>query len=255
MACNERIESLLPDYHLDQLSEIEAEEVRRALAESAECRERLEEIGELLDLVPFAAPQAVPPDDLKGRVLSRVASATPDPARRLPPPVRQEERRDSRLVGLAPYLAAAVMFASLIGLALAYWDLRENNRELQAQVQRLESGVGQPGAGEGLSVVPIEGTGDAREATGTVVVSPATGNLALDAYNLPTPPTGHSYHAWLVGPDGDASLGEMELESGSEARMAGEAPGSLASYEALEVTVEPIGESGKTGPVYLRSEL
>ena len=42
MACNERIHSMLSDYHLGLLSPEEAEEVRRHLAECADCREELE---------------------------------------------------------------------------------------------------------------------------------------------------------------------------------------------------------------------
>ena len=73
MECDGRIKDLFPDYHLGQLSLEEAEEVRRHLAEHASCREALEQVAEVFDLMPFAVPVSAPPPALKARVLARVS--------------------------------------------------------------------------------------------------------------------------------------------------------------------------------------
>jgi len=274
MGCPENIKGLLPDYHLDQLPNGEAEEVRRALRESPECRESLAEISEVLDHLALAAPLAEPPPALKARILAQAAQE-PAPVREpgretIPPGSASQEPapRELRVVRprrwqavLLPYAGTAAAALLTVALGLAYLDLRAENRVLREEVGSLRAEVAErsqetPRGGE-LVVVPVEGTERAGGARGTAVADPQTGSLAFDAYDLPDAPEGHAYHAWLVGRDGAATdLGRMEPEGG-EVRMTGRAPEDLSSYEALEVTVEPVGEEDgqKDGPVFLKAEL
>jgi anti-sigma-K factor RskA len=254
MACDERVESLLLDYHLGQLSDAEAEEVRLALEESAECRERLEEVSRLLDLVPLSAPRADPPAELRARVLAR-ATAVED---RVPRPTtdREDQPPVARSVGrfrrFAPLLAAAVLLIVVVTpLTASYLELREENRRLEAEIRVLDAGDR-----EELRVAAVEGTDRASDARGTVVLDPSTGELAFAAYDLPSPPNGHAYHAWLIGTAGAQDLGEMEPDAGGDVSMTGQTPDPQASYETLEVTVEPEGGAPeKTGPIYLQGKL
>jgi anti-sigma-K factor RskA len=259
---------MLSDYHLGLLSPEEAEEVRRHLAECADCREELEEISRVFDLLPFGVPPASPPAALKERVLAHALGAASaeardrDADRGAPPAAPRPERReparlaDRRRSWLTPLAAAASLL--VIGFfTWAFLDLREENRQLQAEIQELQQADEQRAQQDGsLLVVAVEGTGRAPDARGTAVVDPGEGNLALDVYNLPAPPEGHSYRAWLVGADGEAvALGPMELNERGDGRMTGEVSEPLQSFETVEITTEPLGAEDRSGPVYLEAKL
>jgi anti-sigma-K factor RskA len=268
MDCNERIVDLLPDYHLGHLPLEEADEVRRHLEEHAACREELEEISRVLDLMPLSVPAAAPPPSLKQRTLARAlgegtgeesvgttAAPTPIRAERAQEPPHRG-RRENRWAMLPAALAAAVFVVAFAAFAWAYLDLRNDNQQLQAEVQELREEVDAGGGGGELVVVAVEGTGRAPEARGTAIVEPESGSLALDVYNLPAPPEGHSYRAWLVDPSGqDASLGPMEINDRGDGRMTGGVTQPVTSFESVQVTVEPEGAEERNGPVYLEARL
>lgn len=255
MACDERIRDLLPDYYLGQLPEKENEEVRRHLASDPECRAALGEVERTLGLMPLAARFEEPPPDLKSRTIARAASG-PDPEVKMPAPLYPppeerpaagapagRDRRPWKYLAYAASAAAAVLVVAFVALFAAYLDLRQ--------------GTAGPVGGEGGDGAPValavEGTERAPGSRGTVVM--ASDGMALDLYNLPAPPEGHSYHAWLVGSGESVTpLGEMEPNRRGDVRMTGELPEG-GPYEGLEVTVEPDGSEEKSGPVYLQTRL
>ena len=249
MECEERIRDRLPDYHLGHLPPDEAEEVRRHLAEHPACREALEEVAEVLDLMPLAVPPARPPAGLKERAIAR-ALAGEQTARPTPGGEPRRERSLARRL-LIPVAAALLVLAFV---AVPYLSLERENDRLQAEVRQLREEV--RGGEGGLAVVAVDGTGRAPEARGTAVIDAPEGALALDVYNLPAPPEGHSYQAWLLEPGGGAvALGEMETNGRGDGRMAGRAPAPLASYEAVQVTLEPEGSGERSGPVLMEASL
>lgn len=249
MECDGRIKVLLPDYYLGQLSPEEADEVRRHLAEHAACRDALDEVAEVLDLMPFAAPAAAPPAALKGSVLARASGqeTAPRPVARQAAPQRGWRWQTALPVAAA---AAVLIFLSVFAWA-GYLGAQRENERLRAEIQRLEVG-----SGAGLVVVGVEGTRLAPEARGTAVLDPADGTVALDVYNLPAAPVGHSYRAWLVAPEGDTyPLGTMETDDRGDGRMSGRLPQDPAPYDTVQVTTEPVGADERAGPVYLSASL
>ena len=165
MECSEHIKALLPDYHLGHLPPEEAEMVSLHPAEHAECREELEEVARVLDLVPFSVQPAVLPPALKNRTLSRALAQESPPAgvRELPSREGGGARRGFNTVLLG---AAAVVLVALLGLGWTYLSLQRENERLQAEVSQLQEDVrGQ----SDLLVVAVDGTGRAPEARGTAV--------------------------------------------------------------------------------------
>jgi anti-sigma-K factor RskA len=249
--CERRILELLPDYHLGHLPSGEAREVERHLETCEECREALEEISGALDVLPFVAVQEEPSAHLKARILAEIREEEPAPeAPEAREPYEPAGRRWWLVAPLAA--AAAVCLVALGALGWAYLDLREQNRQLQAEVQELRE---TPPAGE-LLVAAAEGTDEAPQARGTAIVDPADGTLALAVFNLPAPPEGHGYRAWLVRQDGEVlGLGEMNLDDRGDGRMTGTVSEPVSAFRALELTVEPTGAQEKSGPVYLQAGL
>lgn len=257
MECKEHIKDLLPDYYLGQLPPEEAEEVRQHLTEHAACREALEEVAQVLDLLPFAVNTTEPPPKLKEQVMTKIFSeprqAEEAPASNIPDTLHTGQDSDSGRRNLLPLMAAAAVLAAFVGLTWAYVDLSQENRQLQAEVQELQESV-EPQ--QGLLAVTARGAGPAQDARGTAVVDPGTGALALDVYNLPDPPTDHAYKAWLVTSSGEAlSLGPMEVGDQGYGQMTGEVSEPLDRYDYLQLSVEPIGSESMSGPVYLEASL
>ena len=251
MDCDGRIKDLLPDFYLGQLPADEAEEVRHHLAEHAVCREALEEVAEVLDLMPYAAPATQPPVGLKERTLSRVlAQSAPVNAPVSEDPPRRREPAPRYLAPLA--VAASVLVLFFAGFS--YLSLERENDRLRAEVAQLQEEV--EGGGNELAVLAVEGTGRAPDARGTVVIDASEGALALNVYNMPAQPEGHSFQAWLLEPGGEpVALGEMETDGRGDGRMAGTVSGPLTSYDAVQVTLEPEDSEALSGPVLLEGRL
>ncbi|MEW6637583.1 MAG: anti-sigma factor [Actinomycetota bacterium] len=251
MESEDRVRDLLLDYHLGHLSAEEAEVVRRHLRGCAGCREALEETARVLDLVPFGVAPAAPPSSLKRRTLERaLGEVAPTEERPAEAPSRGERGPARWRRATAAWLAAAAVLAVAL-FGWAYLDLWLENRQLRAELQDAKREE-RPA----LIVAAVEGTDQAPDARGTAVVDPQDRRLALDVYNLPAPPQGHSYRAWLVGRGGESvSLGTMELDESGDGRMTGELPPSVEKVAGLRVTAEPPDTEEMTGPVYLSADL
>ncbi|TCJ19812.1 hypothetical protein E0L93_02310 [Rubrobacter taiwanensis] len=239
MASRGHVEELLPDYHLGHLLPEEAGAVEEHLRECERCRRSLEEVSETLDALPYAAPQAAPPERVRERLMAEVRKP-------------EEAGRTGRWDRIPAIVAAAALLAAAV-LGWAYLEVRDENRQLRAEIQELRERSPQPGD---LLVAIATGTDEAPEARGTAVMAPQAGELALGVYNLPAPPQGHTYQAWLIREDGEAvPLGQMQLDEHGDGHMTGAMPGPPGAYERLEITAEPRGAAEKTGPVYLRAAL
>jgi hypothetical protein len=75
-------------------------------------------------------------------------------------------------------------------------------------------------------------------------------------YNLPAPPQGHSYRAWLVeAGGGEVALGPMETNERGDGRMTGSIPEPVTGYDLVQITTEPLGGEERSGPVYMEAKL
>lgn len=250
MDCERHIKDLLPDFYLGQLPPDEAGEVRRHLAEHGACREALEEVAGVLDLMPYAVPPTRPPEDLKQRALGRALAESQPPAPEGTPPPPRERRRPARVLA-ALMAAAALLLVAFAGFS--YLSLERENDELRAEVENLRRGAGDDGD---LAVLAVDGTGRAPEARGTAVLDASEGALALDVYNMPAPPEGHSYRAWLLEPGGEkVALGKMKTNDRGDGRMSGRVQVPLAPFDTVQVTLEPQNNNGLSGPVLLEGKL
>ena len=183
-------------------------------------------VRETMALVSAASAED-PPADLRGRLLSAVAT---DNVRTLPT-ARSSGRRRTALLSAAAALAVGL---SAVGIGLS---LRPPAPQ-QSTAQQVFSAT---------DVHTVSGAIPAG-GTATVVFSRDRNAGVLVMNDVPPPSPGTVYQMWLVSPDGATSAGTMDAEAVAPSTTA--VLENLGGSTKLAFTVEPPGGSTKpTGTV------
>lgn len=195
-------------YALDVLDEDDRARYEQHLAGCERCRREVRSLGEASAALGYAVEAPAPPAELRGRILEQ--------ARAEPPRVVQLRPRRSVAVSVAATLAVA---ATAAAVALGIWaaSLHHSLSNERATVQVL----GDPQARH----VPLQG------AHGSLVVAPS--GRAVLAVDLPRPPAGKTYEAWVI----DGGVHRDRLFDGRPTVL----ERRLASGVTVKVTVEPSG--------------
>lgn len=222
----------LAAFALDALPRAEREAVLAHLAQCATCREQVARYREVSDVLPLGEPPESPSPDLRQRILDR---ATRVPRAEPRPTASGGARRAFGWTSPAGWLVAAALF--LVSLGLGAW-----NYSLQQQVRALQ--VAQPVS------VALAATADAPGATGQVALGVAGRNV-LAVRDLPPPPTGQVYEAWVIGTIGPRPAGTfMTTPDGHGAVELTQAP---RAGETVAVTNEPApGGATPSGKIVLK---
>lgn len=148
------------------------------------CRREVADLQVVADVLPMAAPQVVPPPELKSRIMAVVTAeaqllrATGPEADRVPGRRQRGERRGwwrrlaAPLTRLRP-LPAAALASVLLALGVAGGVLLSSGDDT----------VSHPGFGPRGAQVALKVTGDHGQ---------------LDLSGMPAPPKGRVYQVWLV---------------------------------------------------------
>jgi anti-sigma-K factor RskA len=209
----EHVDELIAAHALHALEPAEERQVEQHVAECGQCRDRLREMEAVAATLAYAAPAAVPPPELRDRVMAAIG-----PVVAAPPPAPEPRRRSApnwwprfSLVAV-PALAAAV-------LALGVWNL-----SLRGQVTDQSLGIADG------RVVALAGVGNA-------LVSPS-GAVKLYVRAAPAP-SGKTYEAWVI----DARI---PYPAGTfDSRGAFSLTREASRGDTIAVTIEPAGGSSK----------
>jgi anti-sigma-K factor RskA len=182
----ENWEELIAGYALDDLSPEEAETVERLLNENPDLRGEVNQLQDVLDLLPYGLPQQEPPAHLRAAILD-AAQMGDRPARPRP---ASPQNRARRRIWLEMGGAVAAFLA--IALGLDNYRLRQDLENADAVIQALR----QPET----EVYALEGTGETTAASGRLVVNPNQDQILVTVQNLPEPPAGQAYRLWGLTP-------------------------------------------------------
>lgn len=218
-------------YVLRALSDGERAAFATHLETCAECRAEVEELQVVADQLPMAAPQLVPPPEIRNRLMAMVESeaallraAGPEADRVVP--VREEMRLRDRVWwpswSVSPGLAAAA--ASVFVLA---------------------------GLGAGVLVSDDDGPGPVRTVPAQVASSTAArahvelqdGRATLEVRGLPAAPTGQVYQVWLKRGDEAPRPTHTLFTVRPDGRAAVKVDEAVDGVDELLVTAEPTGGS------------
>ena len=216
---------------------------RAHLMTCQKCQGDLRQYRSVAGLLPYAAAEASPPAELRGRVISAIAAATEQPAV-APPPRRQAVL--SRLRARQPIASragwAAVVFA-LLALVLLFWNVA-----LQREIDQQASQLTASRQGWQAMIVLLNDeslhwyTLSGEQAVGHFWATLQGEQACLVARQLPTLAEGQVYQVWLAHDGEQVSGGTFEARNG-DAWIIIRTQEPIASYASVFVTIEPDGGS------------
>lgn len=231
----------LPAYALGILDEEEAVHVTEHLATCPGCHAEFLSYEAVADRLALAAPDAVPPVELKKRIIGslqvpRIEHATG--------PRSWWQRLVSLFQGAAPaWGVASLVLVALLVLSNLWWWQRTDQE-------------GAIVVGGGMQVVAMVGTDAAPDAVGTLVISQdgEYGTLVVDG--LPSLDEDHQYQLWLIRDGQRTSGGVFSVNPEGYGALWISSPDPLSSYPDFGITEEPAGGSpGPTGKKVLGGSL
>ena len=220
----ERFEDLKEAYALGALSEEERREVERYLQAHPELRTEVDELKSVANLLALSPQEYEPSPRLRHDLMDRISSSS-GAAPTADPSTRQAGLW--RLFGPGGLAAAAVL--ALVAMGMFAWNtsLQEQNQALQGEL-------------EGQRTYALQGTGAAQQVRGEVIRL-GDERAVLIADDLPSPPEGKTYEAWILHDDVPEPAGLFEPNQRGSA--AAPIEGSIEDAEAVAVTIEPSGGS------------
>jgi anti-sigma-K factor RskA len=202
------VHALVGPYALDALDESEEQTFEQHLALCRRCREELAGLREAAASLAYSVPSAVPPPELKERILAQARSERPNVV-----PLRP--RRN----WTAP-LAAAAAIAACAAVVLGIWAA-----SLQNAQDPLESVLSKPGS-------RLVSMGRA----GGVAVAPD--GTAVLAVAVPPAPANKTYEAWVIEAGRAKPAGLFRGRAGTSIV---EIPRRVLSGSVVAVTLERKG--------------
>lgn len=216
---------------------------RAHLMTCRKCQGDLRQYRSVAGLLPYAAAEATPPAELRGRVISAIAAATEQPAV-APPPHRQAAL--SRLRARRPIASragwAAVAFA-LLSLVLVFWNVA-----LQRKIDQQANQLAASRQGWQAMIVLLNDeslhwyTLSGEQAVGHFWATLQGDQACLVARQLPTLAEGRVYQVWLTHDGEQESGGTFDARNG-DGWIIIRTQEPIASYTSVFVTIEPDGGS------------
>ncbi len=221
----ERFDDLKEAYALGALSEQERREVEDYLRHQPELHAEVDDLESVANLLALAPQEHEPSPKLRRDLLRRISSSS-DVTPALDPSARQTGL--GRLFGPGGLAAAAALALVTIGMLAWNASLQEENQTLQGELEGQQKSYA------------LQSTGAAQEVRGEVVRL-GYERAVLVAEDLPSPPEGETYQAWIMREDVPEPAGLFEPNDTGAA--AAPIEGSIEGADAVAVTVEPSGGS------------
>jgi anti-sigma-K factor RskA len=240
---HDRLEELMAGYALNNLSREEAEEVRQLLKQHPELTAKIDQLQEVLELMPYALPEVTTPPHLRETILQAANTKV-----NINPAQKQKH--------IFTWNRIAVAIASLLLLALALDDYhtKQQLHTLQAQVIRQKDVIAML-QNPNTHLVSLKGMDMASAASGSVVMTPGEPKVILVLQNLPILPKGQSYQLWSVVDGEKIPSGKFDPSSQGSVFVKLSLPPDT-KVTALLVTIEKSpSPDTPTGPMVMTSSL
>lgn len=261
---HDEVLQLIAPVALATASEAEEHDVYAHAARCPACSDALAEMEQVAFGLAHASVAHPPPASLRARVLgavdsareqalldepataprhtARAAAGEPARARRARPSLGSRIRR-----GWQPAMAGALA-AACLALAMVVADSRSNVDSLRVRLDRVQqqrdAAQHQAAPLKASSSGAIQFTDGLQRAGGTLMTSGTRGYVVLT--DVPAPPPGRSWQAWIVRPDASKPKISLDVIDGEEkvvvipiSRVGSDNTGTFA------MTLEPAGGSAQ----------
>lgn len=227
----EHLEELIAGYALGNLCPEEAEEFRRLLAENPEVIREVDQLQEVLGLLPYALPEVAPPQHLRSAIVEAVnAPVQPNATLKRSVPV-------SKIVA-----SVAAMVALAVGLDS--YRLRQELSTAKDVITVLQ----QPET----YLFSVKGKGQVSTASGSILMDFEENKAVIALQNLTTPPPGRAYWLWAVVGSKMILCGQFNIRSSGTVLEKISIPGDSYKdgseisrlFVTLEASATPIRPSG-----------
>jgi anti-sigma factor RsiW len=229
MSDHEAIRELIAAFALDALDREDSALVQAHLARCASCRRELASYLRVADRIALSAPEASPPPGLEERII-RQASLTP---------------RGRSVGGVRTWNPGIAAAAVVLIFLLAAGNLVQWVRSPQFQART-----------RSLVTVALVGTGEHRDAYGTIVVDKDDNEGVLAVKGLPRLPQDNRYQLWLKKDGESTSGGLFTVNQDGYGSLLVKIPGGFRGFRSFTVSVEPAeGSQSPEGSVVLSGGL
>jgi anti-sigma-K factor RskA len=253
MTCEE-CEELSGAYALDAVTPAEREAMRAHLAGCADCTRQLQELREVVDLLPYSVKQVDPAASLKERVFEaiRMENTTTQTMPTIDQPVPIHRRQPPRRHWGTQLLAIAAVVMLLLFGGMTAWNVslqhqisstQQQNSLLEKEVTSLQH--------QGAVAYGLQGSG----ATGKLLYLPKQDITLLVLEGLPQLHGTQIYQGWLIHGKQPTSIGVLSMGNGIASVIY---PGTIAGYQVAAVSKEPgpvASKNAPTGPVVAAGDL
>src|SRR5215469_1232780 len=234
MTCEE-FEELAGAYALDAVTPSEHQIAQAHLATCDKCRGLLQELSEVVALLPLAVPQVEPPVSLGERI--RAAH----PYESTPLAQMSEQPRRTRRRRWIPQLlavAAVCMFSLLSGIMA--WNISLTHQVTSLQQELAHVSAHQP-ATSGTLIYRVQGTTPAQGVSGELLYLPQQNLTVLTMSGLPRLQGLHVYQGWLLRLKGKeiSTVTSVGLLNQVQGTASVSFLGNVTGYDAVAVSVEP----------------
>lgn len=208
---------LLPAYALGSLDAEESDRVRKHIARCRACREELASYQEVTGRLALAVPEQDPPPWLESRIMEKVLST-------------RRRRSFPEFLGMRRPALAAVAAALII--ALGAGNIYLLTRPFQS-----------PELVPGLVTVVLKGTGDTREAYGTIMLDRDDNRGVLAVHGLAPLGASSAYQLWIIRQDERRSGGVFTVTPDGYGSLQLTVPAEFTGYTGFGISIEPAGGS------------
>lgn len=187
----EHLEELIAGYVLGNLCSEEAEEFKQLLAEKPELIQEVNQLQEVLGLLPYALPEIRPPQHLRSAIVEAVNA-----------PVNTKVARKQFVLPWSKIIASvAAMFTLAFGIDS--YRLRQELSSAKDVLTVLD--------GHDTHLFSVKGKDKTSTASGSVLIDFEGDKAAIALNNISSPPTGQSYWLWAIVNDETIRCGQFKV--------------------------------------------
>jgi anti-sigma factor RsiW len=247
-------QELLAGYVLGDLTPEEVAQVNQYLSEHPAAEKEVLALQRSLALLPFALPEAAPPENLKLKLLAEIeATATEEASTQATNQVDSHAIAPQRTWGVGKVLAGVL---ALITIALGgySWQLRQELASMQRDIGAYQEAIAmlrQPNN----RLLALKGMNESTDATGSFVITPSMEAAVLTVQNLEQLPPGMVYSMWAYV-DGK-KVDCVEFRPGSDGKVFMKVPLErfLTDTQLVEITIEKAGSRKPSGEMVMMGDL